>query len=159
MILTGAAVVVVFCSGKNSIAWKPNWTLISNEEFIEKVEHFLEENRNKGWVIDGGYGNKTDIHWKEADLIIYLDYPFIVNFYRMLKRTLRRVIFKEECCNGNYENFSQQFTKDSLFYYLFTSFYKSKAKLEAVYERNRRDNLEIITFKNPHSLIKFLDYK
>ncbi|KAL9655629.1 hypothetical protein ABK040_002292 [Willaertia magna] len=29
----------------DSINWKPNWTLSSDEEFMEKLVNFLEENR------------------------------------------------------------------------------------------------------------------
>lgn len=61
---------------------------------------------------------------ENADKIIWLDYSFPLVFWRITKRTLKRVFLKQSCCNGNFETFHQQFfSKDSMFYWVVKKFH------------------------------------
>ena len=108
----------------DEIAWSPNWTLRPQTAVAEDLCEVLKQD---SWVIAGDYSKYRHIIMKDADYILWLDYPFWTNLSRLLKRTMRRIIYKETCCNGNYESlYLTCFTKNSIIYWFFKSFWKVK---------------------------------
>ena len=80
----------------------PNWTEATAEEFRAKVEPLVA---GDGWVVDGGYWGKLgDLVIGNADLVVWLDLPVRVWLPRLLRRTVRRVLRREELWNGNRES-------------------------------------------------------
>ena len=62
--------------------------------------------------MDGNYSKVQDIVWKHANVIIWLDYHSHVVYPRLLRRVLRRSIYKEVLWNGNTETlWTHFFTK------------------------------------------------
>ena len=70
-----------------------------------------------GWVIDGTYQRKLgNLVLKAAGEIVWLDLPRRVWLPRLLRRTLRRLVRREELWNGNRETWREAFWgRDSLF--------------------------------------------
>lgn len=75
-----------------------------------EVEAFLAEQSR--WVIDGNYRHLRDLIWPAADTIVWLDLPRAMVMYSLLRRTLRRVITREELWNGNRENWRDALSLD-----------------------------------------------
>lgn len=67
--------------------WKPNWTKTESEEWEKKVEELI---KGEGWIIDGNYRSTLDIRLPQADAVIWLDFPRVICFGRLLKRRLRK---------------------------------------------------------------------
>ena len=79
----------------------PNWTEATAEELRAKVEPIVATD---AWVVDGAYRGKLgDLVLEPADIVVWLDLPIRVWLPRLLRRTVRRVIRKEELWNGNRE--------------------------------------------------------
>jgi adenylate kinase family enzyme len=79
----------------------PNWTEATAEELRARVEPIV---LSDVWVIDGTYRNKLgDLVLERADVVVWLDLPVYVWLPRLLRRTARRVIRREELWNGNRE--------------------------------------------------------
>jgi adenylate kinase family enzyme len=79
----------------------PNWAEPTAEEFRAKVEPIV---RSETWVIDGPYRGKLgDLVLENADLVVWLDLPVRVWLPRLVRRTARRVLRREELWNGNRE--------------------------------------------------------
>lgn len=79
----------------------PNWTEATPEELRAKVEPIV---RSEAWVIDGAYRGKLgDLVLEQADVVVWLDLPVRVWLPRLLRRSARRVIRREELWNGNRE--------------------------------------------------------
>ena len=80
----------------------PGWTEATAEELRAKVEPILATD---GWVIDGGYTGKIGtIVQDAADTIVWLDLPRRVWLPRLIRRTVVRVVRREELWNGNRES-------------------------------------------------------
>jgi len=103
----------------------PNWTPTPNEIFKGNLFQrlgidpssslLLEDGKVREWIVDGNYGVVRNIVWKNATVILWLDYHYVVVFPRLLFRILKRGIFRTVLWNGNVENmFSHFFSKDSL---------------------------------------------
>jgi adenylate kinase family enzyme len=79
----------------------PNWAEPSADEFHARVEPIVA---SKAWVIDGTYRNKLgDLVLEQAEVILWLDLPLYVWLPRLLRRTARRIIRREELWAGNRE--------------------------------------------------------
>lgn len=95
---------------------------------------------------------------QNADLLIWLDYPFFKIFWQTIKRTLRRLVRREPCCNGNYETFRRQFfSKYSIFWWVISTYKKRRRDYTALMQqptckhkwvvvRNAREREELLGF-------------
>ena len=79
----------------------PNWAEPPLEEFRARVESIV---RSEAWVIDGAYRGKLgDLVLDGAELVVWLDLPLHVWLPRLVRRTTRRVVQREELWAGNRE--------------------------------------------------------
>jgi adenylate kinase family enzyme len=79
----------------------PDWEPASADELRARVEPIV---RGESWVVDGTYRGKLgDLVPGAADLVVWLDLPMRVWLPRLVRRTGRRVLRKEELWNGNRE--------------------------------------------------------
>ena len=101
----------------------PGWKEASREEFQAMA---VERMSADGWIVDGNYMNMLRDHLAHSDLIIWLDYPFRIVFQRMLWRTFKRLLTKEELWNGNRETWSMTFSRESIILFLFQTYWKRK---------------------------------
>jgi hypothetical protein len=63
-------------------------------------------------VIDGNYSAVQPLVWQFADTVIWLDPPRRVAMARIIWRTIRRVMFREELWNGNREELTNLLSWD-----------------------------------------------
>lgn len=128
------------CSGKTTLAkkiskklavkhleldeywWLPGWQERDADEFIELVK--TELNRHQSWVIDGNYHRVRHLILPEADLIIWLNLPFYLVFWRSISRTISRISAGKKVCNGNKEGLSALFGWNSMPVWILRSFRK-----------------------------------
>ena len=81
--------------------WGPNWTPRDTEEFRASVRTAAAQ---ECWVADGNYHKVRDLLWSRADTLVWLDYSIGTILSRLIVRTVRRVVSREELWNGNREN-------------------------------------------------------
>jgi adenylate kinase family enzyme len=105
----------------DSLFWRPNWNPAPDEEFRARVAEALNANR-AGWICDGNYTSKVpDLILPQADLVIWLRLPFVVTYWRLLTRTVRRVWTEETLWGTNRESWQQAFlSRDSLLLWAIT---------------------------------------
>ena len=107
-----------------ALAWKSNWTEVTDEELFSKLERHLSSD---DWVLDGNYPQTLHIKWKKCQMVVYLDMPFHIIFYRLLRRTLIRIFTREELWAGNKETFWRQFfTRDSVIWWGLSNFFPKR---------------------------------
>ncbi|MFC4636857.1 adenylate kinase [Deinococcus hohokamensis] len=75
-------------------AWNhgPGWQEAPRDEFRARVAAFTAK---PAWVMDGNDSKARDIGWAQADTLVWLDYPARTVCWRLLRRTLQRVITRE----------------------------------------------------------------
>jgi adenylate kinase family enzyme len=80
----------------------PDWTETADDVLAAQLAPVLAAD---GWVIDGTYRRKLgDRVLEAADLVVWLDLPIRVWLPRLVRRTGRRLIGREEIWNGNRES-------------------------------------------------------
>lgn len=85
----------------DALHWLPDWTMRPREEFRTVVR---DKTSQPSWVIDGNYSKVRDIVWDRADAVIWLDLPRPVVMWRIVWRTARRTLLRQELWNGNRES-------------------------------------------------------
>ena len=126
----------------DELFWKPNWTESTDEELFPKLEEALSVD---GWVLDGNYTRTIPIKWKRCRMVVYLDLPFHIVLYRIIKRSLIRGFRNEELWAGNKETVLKHlFTRDSMILWTMKTFFTNRKRFA-------------INSKNPeYSHIKFV---
>jgi adenylate kinase family enzyme len=76
----------------------PDWT--PRPEFEADVEAFTSA---PGWVTEWQYDVARPLLVERADLLVWLDPPYPVVLQRVVRRTLRRRLRRQELWNGNQE--------------------------------------------------------
>jgi adenylate kinase family enzyme len=140
----------------DALHWEPNWVEAKPEVLRECVEKAI---RSKVWVVAGNYHVVRDMIWGRAEVIIWLDYPLHIIFWRLLTRTIRRVVFQEELWNGNRERFWVQlklWSDDSLFHWLFKTYWRRKHKTPKLLALPEYAHLKVIHFKYPKEVERWL---
>lgn len=94
----------------DAVFWDAGWTHRDLAEAHEIVRAFLAEHPG-GWVSDGNWTSRLDGMLDPgtpggADLVVWLDHPRRVVMRRVIVRTLRRGILREELWHGNRERVS-----------------------------------------------------
>ena len=101
----------------DAVFWLPQWNQKSVEEFRADVSTLLIECTD-GRVFDGNYSQARDLILPLADTVVWLRPPFLVAFWRLLKRTVTRSWKHEPLWGTNYESWRLSFlSRDSLLLY------------------------------------------
>jgi adenylate kinase family enzyme len=100
----------------DALFWRPDWTETPAEEFRALMEPIVA---TEAWVIDGSYQSKLgDLVLRNADLVVWLDLPMYVWLPRLLRRTVRRIVRREQLWTGNRETVRGAFfSRKSLIYF------------------------------------------
>jgi adenylate kinase family enzyme len=86
----------------DAIHHQAGWRELSADELRQEVEPIAGTD---AWVIDGAYRGKLgDLVLERADTIVWIDLPRRVWLPRLVRRTLRRILLREELWNGNRES-------------------------------------------------------
>jgi adenylate kinase family enzyme len=91
----------------DSIFHQAGWTDLPTDEFRRRVADLTTGDT---WVVDGNYSRVRDLVWARADTVIWFDLPRPLVMRRVILRTLRRAVTRQELWNGNREpltNFSR----------------------------------------------------
>jgi adenylate kinase family enzyme len=140
----------------DALHWEPNWTEAPLEVFRTRVE---EATQSPGWVVAGNYHVVRDLIWPKAEVVIWLDYPVLLIFGRLWKRSWRRWWHQEELWNGNRESIWMHFklwSDESLFYWLFKTYWRRKREYTALLSLPEHQHLELIRFKHPKETEQWL---
>lgn len=74
----------------DTVQFKPGWVIREHEEKLGAVRAFLDENAERGWVIDGNYRKlEYERRMEEADLIVFMNFNRLNCFVRAWKRAIR----------------------------------------------------------------------
>ena len=93
----------------DSINHQPDWTPLPTPEFRRRVTDAIAADR---WVVDGNYRPVADIVQGSADTIIFLDLPRRLVTARVARRSVRRVVTRQELWNGNRETWRNLLSHD-----------------------------------------------
>lgn len=110
----------------DEIGWLPDWVERPVEEQREIAERICAQQE---WVLDTAYGRWAEVPLARVELIVALDYPRVLSLGRLVRRTIRRAVTREEACNGNTESWRKVFSGDSILVWHFRSWARKRARI------------------------------
>jgi adenylate kinase family enzyme len=138
----------------DQMRWNPDWALKPVEEFVGLVETAI---RDDAWVVDGNYSRLRPVIWQRADTLVWLDYRFHVVLGRLLRRTMRRVVLGEECCNGNRERLSNALSKDSIILWMLQTYGRRRREYPQLMADPQYAHLQKLRFATPKEAAAWLE--
>lgn len=142
----------------DSIFHRNGWSSEPDHLFQEEVAAFTRSSR---WVVDGNYSSHgmRDVLWPEADTFVWLDMPRRVVMRRVVKRTLRRVISREELWNSVTEPWSNLYSLDpgkNIMLWAWTTFEHNREKFELCISDGTWSHAEIHRLTRVDEVDRFL---
>lgn len=138
----------------DAIHWKPGWIEAPLEEFRHLVE---KATSGESWVVDGNYSKVRDIVWRKADAVVWLDLSFRVVFWRVLRRTISRIISGEELWNGNREHLDALIGPDSMPLWVLKTYWRRKKEYPELLRSAECSHLEVIRLRSSREISEWLD--
>ena len=127
----------------------PNWTESPDARFRCDIKEALS---TSDWIADGNYSVVRDIVWSKATRLIWLDYSITLVLWRLLKRTVKRCLFREKLWNGNRENILQHlFTKDSLFLWVLKTHWSMKTEIQEALKQPQYSHMQVTRINKSQS--------
>lgn len=138
----------------DGLYFKPNWQIEPDEVFFAKLEVALSKPR---WVHDGNYNRTLNIKWKNVQTVIWLDYSFPLVMWRIVKRSVHRVIAGNELWGtGNYETLSKLFSKDSIVLWSYQTYDLNKQRYNEMMQDEQYKHINFIRLQNRSEAQRFL---
>jgi len=138
----------------DALHWKPGWTEASLDEFRRQVDETTSE---ESWVVDGNYSKVRDIVWGKAETVVWLDLSFGVVFWRVLRRTISRIMTGEELWSGNRECLGALIGPDSMPLWVLKTFWRRKKEYPELLRSPDYSHLLMIRLTSSREIREWLD--
>lgn len=143
----------------DAVYHQPGWAARPEPELREIVAEFVKCER---WVVDGNYTSLgvADIVWPCADTLIWMDLPRRSVMGQVIRRTLRRVITRQELWNGNREPWSNLFDprpERNVIVWAWTRQRHVRDKYEHSLVDGTWSHLEVLRFRSRREVSAFLE--
>lgn len=135
----------------DKIFWKSGWNPIPEEEFNDKLIKILQRDE---WIMDGNYTQNLAMRMKYAQTVIFLDIPWTVCMFRVIKRNIHnRHNIRIDITDGCEERFDHDFYELLKFIRHFPR--TDRVKIVELLELYAYEK-EVIIFKNSNSVKQYL---
>lgn len=143
----------------DSIYHQKDWEPLPEEEFRVKLADFA---LNQEWVIDGNYTSlgMKDLIWPVADTLVWLDLPRSVVMPRIIWRTLKRAVTRQELWNENREpmtNFTRLDPEKNIIRWSWTRHHQYRQQYEEALAGPETVHLRVIRLSSTAEVTAFLD--
>ena len=139
----------------DALNWGPDWTPAPVPVLRQRVTAALA---GDCWAVAGNYSTVRDIIWSRADTLVWLDYPLPLVLRRLFRRTVRRVVMREELWNGNREHLRAQFaSRDSLFLFAVKAHRRRRREYPVELARPEYAHLRVLRFHRPEAMEQWLN--
>ncbi len=143
----------------DALHWLPDWHERPTEESAALLIQRLEASQGR-WVVMGNYTKLQHILWPKAQALVHLDYAFPQVLSQLLRRTIKRVIMREELFyegSGIRETLTKTLSRDSILVWLLKSWHSRKLKLAQALAQPEHAHLSVIHLRSPDELRAWLD--
>ncbi len=133
----------------DKLLWGANWQMLSYNERKTIHDGIISADN---WLIDGMWKSHLTDRLNRATLVIFLDYKRRISFWRAVKRRVKYSgCQREDIADGCLEKLDSYFL-----HYIFS--FRRKVRPVILNEFSLRQNLTVVTLKNPKQTERFLQY-
>ncbi len=84
--------------------WEASWKISSSEKVYEQVRDVISQ---KEWILDGNFDDERELVWKQADCIVWLDYPLSTILKQVATRNFHWLLTRKAIWSGNKMTFQR----------------------------------------------------
>jgi adenylate kinase family enzyme len=138
----------------DALYWGRDWQGAPVELFRHRVER---EIRDGGWIVVGNYGQVRDLVWPAADTVIWLDLPFPLVMSRLVRRTVKRAVTKENLWGtGNTESlFRSFFSRQSILWWAAKTHRRNRERFNSEFRTIAREK-KVVRLQSPREVKRFV---
>ena len=143
----------------------PDWQQKESDLFKREVNALLDGAMKlaDGWIVDGNYLSKLgDLITSQADVVIWFNLPKNVVVSRVIKRSLRRALMREDLWNGNREsviNLLKWNPEKNIIRWTWTQHASYEEQLRALAEEAEKERKQLwIEIKSEKDLLTAFNY-
>ncbi|KAJ3324899.1 hypothetical protein HDV06_005487 [Boothiomyces sp. JEL0866] len=85
---------------EDSINFTNNFVLLDQKIVVKRGSDFVNANKASGYVTDGFWRTLSPVMLPYCNVVISLEYPYYIVFWRLLKRTLYRIFVAKDSLWG-----------------------------------------------------------
>ncbi len=130
----------------DALHWAPGWQEVPLETFRARLAEAIQAER---WVVDGNYSKIADLTWRQADTIVWLDYPFFTVFRQLLWRTLRRIATRELLWGTNRESLGAMLGRDSILLWMLKTYRRRRKQYPILFRQPEYAHLTVVHLRSP----------
>ena len=134
---------------------KPGWVESTDEEFLASVVAALAA-AGERWVVDGNYSRTRDATWAGATTFVWLDYRRGLATWRAARRTVVRLVRRDELWNGNRERLRNLVSPAHPIFWSWTQHAHRRQNYEAAAADPRWAHLDVVRIRRPRELTEWL---
>jgi len=133
--------------------WGRDWQPAPLELFRHRVER---ETRDGDWIVVGNYGQVRDLTWRAADTLVWFDLPFALVMWRLLRRTIRRSLTREDLWGtGNRESLRNAFlSRDSILLWAIKTHRRNRRRFAVECQSLGKDK-KVVRLQTPRAVERF----
>ena len=136
-----------------------DWDSTPDPEFQRIICEFASQDH---WVVDGNYTSHgtREVVWPRADTIVWTDLPRNVVVRRVIGRTVKRVLTREELWGGVREPFTNLYSLDpyqNIVVWAWTRFDHVRGKYETAMTDGSWDHAEVFRLRSSADVRLFLE--
>ena len=134
--------------------WEENWRKSDLKVFKTRVREALS---GESWVVEGNYSLAREIVWERVELVVWLDFSLWICLWRVLTRSVRRILSREELWHGNRETIRGSFfSSDSLLWYVIKTTRRRRRQYEELSSLPENAHIQFVRLRKPSDLAEFL---
>lgn len=137
----------------DALSWEPDWQTVSTDELRSRVATAID---GDGWVVDGNYSSVRGLVWDRIDAVVWLDYAWPLVMSRIIRRTIRRLVTRELCCNGNRENIRRVLSRDSIIVWALRTYRRHRRDYPALLNALEQKGVQPIRLRSPGAARRWL---
>jgi adenylate kinase family enzyme len=128
-----ASILTVPYINNDAIIWRPNWQPAPPEERWASVD---AATRQESWTFDGNLGTQRPedmLVLERCDCIVWLDLPRWQVWSEVVRRTLMRIVRRDELWHGNKESLRIMLSRDSIIWWSVKTFRKRREQYTSLF--------------------------
>ena len=99
-----------------------------------------------------------DVVWSRADTLVWLDYALPVVLWRVVSRTILRIVKREELWHGNRESFRTSFlSRDSIILWALTTYRRRHSEYPILFGRPEYSHLRVVRLRSVRQARRWLE--
>jgi adenylate kinase family enzyme len=140
----------------DALNWQAGWRDLSRtdpDEFVRRVSAAIAA---EAWVADGNYGLVRAFVWRRATHLVWLDYDRPIIMYRVIRRSLARVVLRTEMWAGNRESWLQMLRPSHPIRWAWSTWRRRRREYEERIGQSDYAHLVVLRLRRPREAKKLL---